>query len=265
MANTTWNPSDKSAALTLTGGNLIATGGLGINSVRAIDKQITGKFYWECAFTTSTSLNTGVGVWSPSVPQGSQFATVTPGMCGLPRSGGVLIDGGASSFSFGTIAVGTVVCIAFDAGSRLIWFRLGAAGNWNNSASANPTTGVGGVSTPNLGVAIPAYPAMVSGISGDQVTANFGDSAFTGTVPSGFTSGFTAGAVVPTNELLTQAAVEQWVSIIPPQLRLTQGAIEQWATVSAAGSNLIFTQGAVEEWASIRLASLSSGAMLVGL
>ena len=47
MANTTWNPADKSATMTLSGGNLIATGSSWIAWVRAVDKKTTGKFYWE--------------------------------------------------------------------------------------------------------------------------------------------------------------------------------------------------------------------------
>jgi hypothetical protein len=125
-----------------------------------------------------------------------------------------------------------VVCIALDAGARLIWFRVGAAGNWNGSAVNNPATGVGGVAITNLGVGIQIYPSVCFGVIGDQITANFGDSAFTGAVPAGFTSGFTAGVVSPSNELATQIAAEHW-GVGDPALsvQLTQIAVEQWAQV----------------------------------
>ena len=51
MANTTWNPSDKSASLTLSNGNLTLSASA-LGGVRAIDRQITGKFYWEVTATT---------------------------------------------------------------------------------------------------------------------------------------------------------------------------------------------------------------------
>ena len=198
MANTTWNSGDKTANCTLTGGNLIATSAAaGGNSVRAVDKQVTGKFYWECTCNTITGTSTGVALYwgAYSLAAVNYAAAGSIGTCGLNRLGTLYVDGTSTVTGFGTIANGTVVCVAFDADTRLIWFRLGAAGNWNNTASANPATGTGGAVT-SLGQGIPAYPTAVFSALNDQITANFGDTAFTGAVPSGFTSGFTAGASI---------------------------------------------------------------------
>lgn len=90
---------------------------------------------------------------------------------------------------------------------------------------------------------------LVSNTS-DAVTANFGDTAFTGAVPSGFTSGFTAGASIPTNALATQIAAEHWFST-NPDMQLTQVAVEQWAAVSTVNPQLVMTQVALEQWASV--------------
>jgi hypothetical protein len=81
-------------------------------------------------------------------------------------------------------------------------------------------------------------------------TANFGDTAFTGTVPSGFTSGFTAGATINTNALATQTAVEHWLST-NPDAQTTQVLVEHWATVTGTGLQALVTQVAVEQWASV--------------
>jgi len=254
MANTTWNPSDKSANCTLTGSNLIATGAAaGTNWTRAVDKQVTGKFYWECTYNTNASAGTGAGGASPSVNLLNGFTAGTPslGSFGLVHTGILYVDGVGTGLAFGSIANGTVVCFAVDCAARLVWARLGAAGNWNTVAANNPATGVGGIAINNLGVGIPLYPAAVLTGTSEQITANFGNTAFTGTVPSGFTSGFTAGAVIPTNELLTQGALEQWGSGTPA-MWATQAAVEMWASVQAtSGTQMTVTQMALETWAPV--------------
>ena len=233
MANTTFNPSDKTANCTLTGSNLIATSAAaGSNHVRAVDRQITGKFYWECTCNTITVAGTGVAIYSPTFPFTSSFtAAGSIGSCGLGSLGNIYVDGTSVLSGFGSITNGMVVCIAVDATARLVWFRIGAAGLWNVSASANPATGTGGVPV-FLGGGIPIYPAACFATSGNQITANFGDTAFTGAVPSGFTSGFTAGATINTNALATQLVLEEWGSGTPAA-QLTQILIEEWASVAS--------------------------------
>jgi hypothetical protein len=97
----------------------------------------------------------------------------------------------ASGIVFAGITSGTTICTAVDLTAQLIWFRMGAAGNWNNNAAYNPATGIGGVSIPNLGGANAAFPVASFG-GADVLTGNFGDSMFVGAVPSDFTAGFPA-------------------------------------------------------------------------
>jgi hypothetical protein len=250
MANTTWNPSDKSASATLTGGNLIVTSAAGgTQSVRAIDKQITGKFYWECTYTTAISGTTAAGGMALGAVFGGSIGTTGGpiGSFGLARAGTVFVDGVSAQTGFGTITSGTVVCIAFDCATRAVWFRLGAAGLWNLSASANPATGVGGIAT-SLGGGVAVCPAASLTALNDQITANFGGSAFTGAVPAGFTSGFTAGATIPNNALATQAALEEW-TLANPDAQITQVALEEWVSTSVVGVQALVTQVALEQWA----------------
>jgi hypothetical protein len=78
MANTTWSTTDK-FNVTLSGSNLIATAAsAGICTVRAADKQVTGKFYWECTYNTIASILTGAGVHAGWVPLGSLVDTRQP-------------------------------------------------------------------------------------------------------------------------------------------------------------------------------------------
>ena len=189
MANTTWNPADKSASVVLSNGNLTPPLMSSVG-VRAIVGQANSKFYWEvtCNSWASTASSIGVtksGVAFTSLPSSSAPGT---GVSGVAKTGNVYADGGSIG-TLGAIVTGNVICIALDCTAGLIWFRIGAAGNWNGSGTANPVTGVGGGAI-HLGGAVAIYPTVWPNNTTEQATANFGDSAFTGAVPSGFTSGF---------------------------------------------------------------------------
>ena len=192
MANTTWNPSDKSVGITLCTGNLTAkNNNNAVSGVRAIAGQPTGKFYWEYSWDATTSASDGVGVAILTFPLISigNSASGASGNFTVNRVGTVIRDGGTVGVGIGTLVNGTIVCIAIDLTGRLGWFRSGAAGLWNNAGTANPATGVGGIAVTTIGSGISAYPVAAVNNTNDQITANFGDSAFVGVVPAGFTGG----------------------------------------------------------------------------
>lgn len=265
MPNSTWNPSDKSAGITLSGGNLVAANNNStLSSVRTVDKQVSGKFYWEATLTSwgHTNDSIGFGVSSASLTAG--LATnASPGTCSLNRGGVVYVDGVSAGFSFGTVTSGTVVCFAIDLSARWVWFRLGAAGNWNNSAPANPATGAGGVAV-TVGAGLPAYPMLACQLTGDSVTANFGDTAFTGVVPSGFTAGWPSGATSPTNDIVTQIGLEHWLTT-NPDAQVTQMALEHWATTASGNLQAVVTQVALEHWASVANVIPSTGGPMISV
>ena len=211
MANTTWSGTDKSAGVTLTGSNLIATATGSGNWVRAADKQVTGKFYWECKPTVWGNGNTSVGFCLAMVTTPAASAA---GTCAVVRTGAINVNGVASGSTLGARAANDVIGIAVDFAARLAWFRVAPAGNWNGNVSADPATGVAGLACGAAGgVGIPGFPLAVLNASSESITANFGDTAFIGTVPSGFASGFTSGAAPPTNALATLVAVEHWATV----------------------------------------------------
>lgn len=248
MANTTWNPSDKSGGITLSGGNLVATAtATGNQGVRAADRQVSGKYYWEITPAVNVT-NQAVGITNGAISIGSIQSSGGVGSVGCAycnNAGGVFVDGSASLGSIGTWVVGTVIGIALDLDHRLIWFRLGSAGNWNGSAGASPAAGVGGFSVPGIWAAYPLDVFTNVGANPAH-TANFGDSAFAGTVPSGFTSGFPTGtpALIAAN---TQTALEQW-AMPNAQAQATQLAAEVWANALSGPRQALLTQIALEEW-----------------
>jgi len=259
MANTTWSATDL-ANVTLSGtNNLIVTdSGAAQGGVRTIDRQVTGKFYWENTITMSALNTHGVGIanqkavlggasgiWNNSGLQGSYLYNSAAGQ--------IYINGALGPTLGVTIANGNVIGIAVDLAARLIWYRVSPSGNWNGNAANNPATGVGGIDISAVaGGAIPIYPMACFGTTGTRsVTANFGDTAFSGAVPSGFTSGFTSGASIPSNEIATQLALEEWAQAIPPQLWATQLAVEEWVSTNVTNPRMVATQIAIEQWATV--------------
>lgn len=215
MTFATWDSGQLSNA-TLSGGDLIATAS-GVGGVRGQGTNRTGKWYWETTLTTlATSARLGIG-WANTPPStfnstSNNAATLTAaGDISVNGSGTVTVGGVSTSVSFGARASGDLICIAVDLDAGLLWFRVGAAGNWNNNAARNPATGAGGVSIASVvsGPAYDWYPFVGMGATGGVWTANFGASAFTGTVPSGFTSGWTTASAV-TNAVSSRAGIETW-------------------------------------------------------
>jgi len=196
MANTTWNPADKSVNCVLSNGNLTIGGSGGTNQgARSVDSHLAGKYYWECTWN-NTAVSDALGV---SAAGASLTASVTTAgqRCLLNQPGNIFLNGGTSVGSVGgAVTAGSVVCFALDCTGSLIWFRVGAGGNWNNSAGNNPATGVGGIVMGAVLGGLALYAHAFVGFAAATVVANFGNSAFTGAVPANFASGFVAGGDV---------------------------------------------------------------------
>jgi hypothetical protein len=267
MAASTWSTTDKSANLTLTGANLIATSAGPNATVKGKDPKRTGKYYIEYTSTTTQGATSRFGFATAASPH----STSTPASSIGPQSssGAILIfDVFGTQSSFGTIGAavttGTLLCVALDLDNQLCWYRVGAGGNWNNNAANNPATGVGGapVVTTGFGKGIDVYPYAFLVASPNSVTANFGGSAFTGAVPAGFTSGWDDSVSIVTNVVANQIAAEQWLST-DPEARLTQIAVEQWASVQSTTGQVVLSQILIEQWASVDLPVVPSQAVRV--
>ena len=185
---TTWNPADK-LAVTLTNSDLTATTTATTNNgVRAVRGNSSGKYYFELTATTWTTTNDQVGLATSTAAFNTNSATT--GKATVNGGGGIFVNGTNTGTALGTISSGTVVGIAVDLSANLIWFRIAPAGNWNAGGTANPATGVGGISISAI-AGTSLYPTFGGGTANTQVgTANFGASAFTGAVPSGFAAGW---------------------------------------------------------------------------
>jgi hypothetical protein len=106
------------------------------------------------------------------------------------HGGAIYGDGVNSGWDLDTyIAAGDVIGIAVDLDNRTAWFKnVTQGGAWNGpTAAGNPATNVNGVAVPAGSI----IPVVGFGANNDTYTANFGVTVFAGTVPSGFTSGWT--------------------------------------------------------------------------
>jgi len=196
---TEWSSTNKTAGITLSNFNLTATANASTtNWVKAVSVKATGagKFYWEVWPTAWVSGNTAHG-FCPSAlsnPNASSYS----GVCAIARTGAIWVDGSSTGTTLTGVTPGTSkFSIALDLVGKLVWFRVAPSGNWNNSGTANPATGAGGVDVSAI-TGIDAVPVAMTGTISDAVDANFGGFAFSGAVPSGFATGWTAAAVPST-------------------------------------------------------------------
>jgi len=188
MAATTFDANNKTAAFTLSGGNLVATSSA--IATAAATRALTGPTYFEVTATTLTgTLSIGFVNRAYNMASGTILGTDNNGL-GFKSSGAVVLNNVTLS-TIQTYVQGDVVCVAVDIANRLVWFRTNG-GNWNNSGTANPATGVGGIdySTMNLGALLPAVGCSITGA---VLTGKF-TSGFAQTAPSGFITADTCAA-----------------------------------------------------------------------
>jgi hypothetical protein len=176
--------------VTLSNGNLTATHSNTSTNSGAVSTAMkgTGKRYFEATFTTTPSAGDGIGILLSSGTFTDMISVGSNTSVQFAGSGGIIYsNGGSSGMSTGAIANGDKISAAIDLDNRRGWFRRNG-GNWNGSGTANPATNTGGF-TIQSGSFAPAV-GFTTGGSGNSVTLNLGATAFTYTVPAGFTSGW---------------------------------------------------------------------------
>ena len=183
---TTWNPSDKGDDVTLTLGNLRARSSntdTGNNGVRSVASNTEGKYYFEAVILGAENTYIGISnsTWNLTTTMSDASGTVTYD----PTNGQIRQSTVLKTAA--TAAVGNTLGFAIDLTDNKIWVRVNN-GNWNNDGSANPETGTNGAIFTSLGTTFVACDTI--GSTGVGYTANFGATAFTYTVPSGFNQGF---------------------------------------------------------------------------
>ena len=175
----TFNPSDKSAGITLSNGNLTASHSAGWQAVRATMGKSTGKWYFEI---------TQVGTYAGGENMAGVATSASPlDVLGGDQYGWVYETNGKKrhdnySQNFGdSMADGDVYCFAIDLDNGKMW--AGKNGTW----VGDPEAGTGEMYADSFGTVFPGVGGAHTEVG---FTANFGASAFAYTVPTGFNSGW---------------------------------------------------------------------------
>ncbi len=190
---TTFDSTNKDASITLSSADLTAAGtGGGVGSAFTISRQLAGKYVAEFTIDAATSSPADLSVGVAKVGAGTGVAIGEDASSygyrgtGLARTGAATVAG----VTLATFAAGDIIGVIFDVDIGAVWFskngvlQNGATlteiekGDVTNAAF----TGLSG--TFMMGVGDP------SGTDSLTVTANFGATSFTGTTPTGFSSGF---------------------------------------------------------------------------
>lgn len=181
MTAVTWNPSDKAAGVTLSGGDLTAShSAASYEGVRATTSNATGKLYFEVYVTGRTS---PVGLLTSG---GSLTAII--GSTTLGR--GFFIDGaGDGNKYYNSIAtvllsglsLPATIMVAADLDNNKVWF--GVDGTW----SGDPDAGTGEAFNNATQTYFPAWVSSFLDSTSSGV-GRFMGSDFSYTIPSGFSA-----------------------------------------------------------------------------
>lgn len=174
-----WNPADKDWKLDLSDGNLTATmADNGPGGVRATEGKSSGKWYWEIIVGAVNTTCIGIGTSGASLA--AHIGTDAYGY-GYKNSDGYKWYNN-SGVSYGdTFTQADVISVALDLDNGKIWF--GKNGVWQ--ASGNPAAGTNEAFS---GISGTYFPMVSIYQTNRAVTANFGASAFSHSIPSGFTA-----------------------------------------------------------------------------
>ena len=208
----TWNPSDKHVDITLSDGDLKAAATTSQwRAVRGTVGLASGKWYYEVTYATSGNYGL-VGVASAAVSLADRIGVSATGWGN--QSNGFFMNNNATKTGV-THASTNVVMVAVDLDNGKIWWGLN--GTWYGSG--DPATGAN-PHYDNLSGTV--YPAVNCYGSGTSYLANFGASAFTYSVPSGFNSGWFVDLNVTVECPATSQAdtfVAPWfLPMLPPAL-----------------------------------------------
>lgn len=178
----TWNPSDKDADVTLSGGNLVATCAAGqLGSARATIALTSGQWYWETTYTTLADagyvMASGIATsaWSLSATTSMGFSNPIIDRAGPRHTDGNCYTDSTLTGTVGAVTAGNVISHWYDADSGRYKVRKNG-GAWQDLGRRPALTDAGW------------FPAVQLARNA-AITANFGASAFAYAVPNGVNAG----------------------------------------------------------------------------
>lgn len=256
---TTFDANYAGSLVVLSNGNLTVTASNAPTSdsnqyVRAGEGKTSGKYYFEATIDLLGAnaflhwLTIGVGgydMWAPDLNNAGvgYVGNKNFGIAGVRGglaigSNGVGVGDNSGDYTLGpnlgTLSTGKRLGFAYDVGARLEWIRLNN-GDWNGNPSADPVTGVGGIKfegnsgSDSQTIGGRVWPAVSVANNLQRATLNFGASAFTDTVPTGYI-GWTKtydffGNLQYLDNALTFVVPTLWVGPVTPTIDISISTI----------------------------------------
>lgn len=149
-AGFTWNPADKNANITLSGGDLTAVGTAFGQTVRGTVPKSSGKWYFECRRGTAVEASFVVVGIATAAASLSEYIGANASGYGRANTDNVYHNGGGSGGVGGAIGDEGIFMIAVDFGTGKFW--VGRSGIFNG----DPAAGTGQVYTITAGTYFPA-------------------------------------------------------------------------------------------------------------
>lgn len=179
VSSVTWNPSNKSAAITLSGGNLIATHTATSehDGVTATLGRSAGKYYFEVRSDSSTTDGL-IGVAGAGFNLDNYLGLGSTEYSYYQTNGQKVNNGSAVAYG-AAYTTPAVIGVAVDLDAGKIWFAKD--NTWQ--ASGNPAAGTGEAYS---GMTGEKFPAITMFTNGSSMTARFKSSDFTYSPPTGF-------------------------------------------------------------------------------
>lgn len=183
----TWSPTDKTASIALTGGDLIATrngsADATVQSVRATSSKSSGKHYFEIQVVNSSLSLFNIIGFAPSGLSLTSFPGATSNSWGYYQDTGEKFNNNTGSAYGAIYADGDVIGCAVDLDAGKIWW----ARNNTWQASGNPAAGTGEAFS---GLSGAFFPMITLYRAPAQFVARFDPTDQTYGAPSGFTAGW---------------------------------------------------------------------------
>lgn len=173
VSSETWNPLDKSASVTLSVANTVATNVNTFAGVRSLGSHTTGKWYAEFFVTTMTGNifdNDGLGLCTAATPLTA--INQDPTSFWSRSTDGLMFNGNPSTTKSTGVLQGNTIGVAYDGSLNLVWMRNDVSPGSNSwvgtTAGANPATGTFGFNVSTTFGGNPVFLCM----SGDNSTTD---------------------------------------------------------------------------------------------